>query len=61
LKRLKNLEVLNLNENQIEEMPDEIPIYLSLKELSMFKNQMRKLPKQMQKMTNLRVLEVSDN
>jgi hypothetical protein len=62
LRKLRNLKVLYLNENEISQIDTTIISHLvSLKELHLYGDKIKELPSALSKLTNLEVLELTAN
>ena len=58
---LKNLEVLNLNDNQLKEIPKEIGKLENLKSLSLIFNNLTTLPEEIKKLKKLQYINMIKN
>ena len=57
----KNLEVLNLNDNEISSLPKEIGDLTNLKDLYLGRNKLKMLPKEIGNLKNLEILHLGNN
>lgn len=61
LLKFKNLKLLDLYDNEIEELPDQISELINLEILILFQNRLRKLPQGIGKLKNLWLLDLNSN
>ena len=58
---MKNLQMLYLRNNQLNELPAELGLLTNLQEFDLRNNHLRQLPLQLGQLSNLQNLDVSDN